>query len=235
MLVSHPHRFVFLKTRKTAGTSVEMALQSFCLPEGMEEPEERTAAILSDVGIIGARLKPALREGDSVTWFNHMAADQIAEGIGAEVFDGYRKIATVRNPFTRTISLFHWKRRNTHPGPEEWDVQRAAFRDWVLSRKWPDDRRIVHRDGRFCVDHVVRFENLPDGLVDLAGTLGVDAERVSLPHKKDHRAARKGRPPADYFDPDTIDMVRRRLDWVFERFDYPEAPEDGESSGAAAS
>ena len=238
MLVSHAHRFVFLKTRKTASTSVEMALQTFCIPEDTAEPAEKTTAIVSDVGIVGARsIPPTTRRGDSVIWFHHMGADAIADGIGEEAFASYRKVATVRNPFTRIVSGFHYRRRNRNrpPGPEDWDEQRTAFRDWVLSEKWSNDRYIVHRNGRFCVDHAVRFERLQDDLNDLAGTLGLDPAKVALPHTKDNRAARRGRPPAEYFDRDTVDMVRRRLSWVFERFGYPERPEEASAAPGAAS
>jgi hypothetical protein len=30
MIVSHKHRFIFLKTKKTAGTSIELALSALC-------------------------------------------------------------------------------------------------------------------------------------------------------------------------------------------------------------
>jgi hypothetical protein len=30
MIVSHKHKFIFLKTKKTAGTSIELALSPFC-------------------------------------------------------------------------------------------------------------------------------------------------------------------------------------------------------------
>ena len=33
MIASHQHRFIFLKTRKTAGTSVEIALSKVCGPD----------------------------------------------------------------------------------------------------------------------------------------------------------------------------------------------------------
>jgi hypothetical protein len=32
VIVSHRHRFIFIKTTKTAGTSVEMFLRQFCGP-----------------------------------------------------------------------------------------------------------------------------------------------------------------------------------------------------------
>ena len=30
MIISHKHRFIFIKTRKTAGTSIEIFLSQFC-------------------------------------------------------------------------------------------------------------------------------------------------------------------------------------------------------------
>ena len=39
---------------------------------------------------------------------------------------------------------------------------------------------------------------------------------------------------ADYFDPASIDAVRRSAAWVFDRFDYPDHPADPAPAGAAA-
>ena len=38
MLVSHKHRFIFVKTRKTGGTSVELALAPHCGPDDIITP-----------------------------------------------------------------------------------------------------------------------------------------------------------------------------------------------------
>ncbi|MBC8051351.1 MAG: hypothetical protein H7X92_14570, partial [Chitinophagales bacterium] len=41
MILCHEHKFIFLKTRKTAGTSVECALSAFCGPEDVITPFRR--------------------------------------------------------------------------------------------------------------------------------------------------------------------------------------------------
>jgi hypothetical protein len=38
MIVSHEHKFIFLKTKKTAGTSIELALSALCGPDDVITP-----------------------------------------------------------------------------------------------------------------------------------------------------------------------------------------------------
>jgi len=38
MIVSHEHKFIFLKTKKTAGTSIELALTELCGPQDVITP-----------------------------------------------------------------------------------------------------------------------------------------------------------------------------------------------------
>ena len=42
MIVSHEHRFIFLKTKKTAGTSLELALSQLCGPDDVITPVAET-------------------------------------------------------------------------------------------------------------------------------------------------------------------------------------------------
>ncbi|HEX5931925.1 MAG TPA: hypothetical protein VFY74_09285, partial [Methyloceanibacter sp.] len=38
MIISHEHKFIFLKTKKTAGTSIELALSELCGPDDIIAP-----------------------------------------------------------------------------------------------------------------------------------------------------------------------------------------------------
>jgi hypothetical protein len=38
MIISHEHKFIFLKTKKTAGTSIELAVSQLCGPDDVITP-----------------------------------------------------------------------------------------------------------------------------------------------------------------------------------------------------
>ena len=52
MLVSHARKFIYTKTLKTAGTSVEVFLEPYCRPPG-EVAEHHTGQSVTDYGNLG--------------------------------------------------------------------------------------------------------------------------------------------------------------------------------------
>ena len=54
MIVSHEHRFIFVKTHKTGGTSVEIALAEHCGPDDIITPiVEEDEAYRTELGFRG--------------------------------------------------------------------------------------------------------------------------------------------------------------------------------------
>ena len=51
MLVSHRYKFIYTKTRKTAGSSVESYFEPFCMPHGEWTQRHLGEEYVSDVGI----------------------------------------------------------------------------------------------------------------------------------------------------------------------------------------
>lgn len=225
MLVSHRHNFVFLKTRKTAGTSVEMALQPYCAQDMATPVTEKVDATVTEAGIIGTRKMPRKQmEGLNAKWFNHMSADDIADGIGHDTFARYAKITIVRNPFDRLVSRLHWRSQQMGRIFKDFTEKKQAMRDLVLTKNWPDDSEVVHLNGTYCVDHAIRFEQLRDDLHAVAQTLGLDLKYLHLPHTKDTSKSRGAVPVADYFDAETIAKIHAKMGWAFERYGYAATP-----------
>ena len=103
MLVSHLKKFIFTKTKKTAGTSVESVFEPYCLPEGTWEQTHYTPERISADGIIGHRGDG----GQKANWWNHMPAELIRNRLGEEIWDEYYKFTVIRNPFDKLVSGFH--------------------------------------------------------------------------------------------------------------------------------
>ena len=101
MLVSHRTNFIYTKTVKTAGTSVESYFEPYCMNEGEWEFMHLRDKYVSEAGIIGARGKNARDD----IWWNHMPAVQIETLLGSETWEQYFKFCVVC-----TNSLFkNWR------------------------------------------------------------------------------------------------------------------------------
>ncbi len=228
VLVSNLYRFIFLKTGKTAGTSVEMALEPACAPKG-HEVQEQVATVISKTGIVGSRLlpctlppQPALERG---TWCNHKSAAHIRRDLGEMRFNSYTKITTVRNPFDQCVSAFHWQHRRLIDLIDSFAQLRSAFQAYIKARDWVTNKPIVFIDGTYIIDRAIRFEHLHEDLSAVANDLGIPLQPAGLPHTKSTSNTRKSYLLADYYDQTCIDIVRERLAWVFEHFDYPDHPQ----------
>src|SRR5262245_55855185 len=79
MLISHARRFIYLKTLKTAGTSIEVYFERECV-ETYLGPRHETPEIITPQGIVGFRGTGALPPG--TVWYNHMPASRVREIIG---------------------------------------------------------------------------------------------------------------------------------------------------------
>ncbi len=227
-LVSHDHKFIFLKTAKTAGTSVEMFLEAMCT--GAQAPvSERTHARETERLIVGMRLvEKADRIPLDKIWYNHMPASEIRNLLGQRTWDSYRTITTVRNPFDLVVSRFHWtaERRGDPPLPRSPERQRAEFTDFVKGSAFPSSADITHLDGAFAIHHVVRFEHLREDLHKLCGNLGRPYEPALLTHVKATAWRRFGVPVHAYYTPETEEIVCKEHGWMFDCGGYSRSAQD---------
>jgi len=235
VLISHSHRFIYVKTRKTAGTSVEVYFEPYCRdPERGETVSRRRTPEVSDRGVVsgGSRF---FWERNRV-WFNHMPAEEIRAALDPETWAGYLKFCVVRNPFDKVVSSFWWRipaRERSRLDEAPFDEVRAAFARWVGSpyvsvrararRKpnehIPTDRPIVAVDGDLGVDEVIRHETLETDMGRVCERLGVPWEPDRLGRFKSGYWTRP-EPAADYYDDATVRRVRDLFAWELETFGY---------------
>lgn len=192
MLISHRYRFIYTKTVKTAGTSVESYFERFCMPEGEWQPAHFRDEYESPTGVIGFRGR---RAAQGHKWYNHMPAELIRQYVGVDVWNSYFKFCVIRDPFEKAISAFeHFGQ--THSIPRGREGLRFRLRYWSYTA---EQRRFLHwltvhgpvidRDkymigAAFCLDDVVRYESLEADLERICDRIGVPWNPSQLPRYK---------------------------------------------------
>ena len=183
MIISHEHKFIFLKTKKTAGTAIEAALSGLCGPSDVITPyREESETDRKGLGPQNYRIEHPLKPKrplwrkllgrperyyhHSVGFYEHMPASRVRDYVGEEVWRSYFKFAFDRNPWDRQVSwyLYKTKSKSIRPSFERFmqDRRRAFVTNYA----------IYTIDGELAVDFVGRYENLQDELakaLDLAG------------------------------------------------------------------
>lgn len=227
MIVSHTHKFIFLRTEKTAGSSLSQALKDM----------GRDGDFAADMKRPGwAKFSPihhgALKRKipDLFGLHVHATAAQARRVLGADVFDSYFKFAVERNPWDRQVSLYMhrcWK-TGREPNFDE-DIQSLAYRstEHVRLQNWP-----VYAIGdEIVADMILRYESFEQDLEDLWSAIGI--EPLDLPRKRSEY--REDRPHySTYYSDKSRALVgswyRREIEALGYSF---EAPPTGELVQAA--
>ena len=197
MIVSHRHRYIFVRTRKTAGTSVEIALSKFCGPDDVIT-RDADDALRRELGYPGPQndggvpfgeytfgeWRRLLTRGERARFKNHMPATRIRKLVGEEVWAGYYKFAIERDPWDKAISLYYWRTRDEQPRrPLLQFLKEVGVRS--LS-----NAHIYLIDGKPAVDRIISYENLAVQLEEIRAHLGLP-EALELPRAKGtHRTER---------------------------------------------
>lgn len=192
MILSLSHHFIFLKTRKTAGTSFEIALSKYVAPKDVVTPiapdDEKIRASLGHPGpqnhLYDAETTQA---GPRLKFHNHIEARDIRSRVPAALFDTYLKVAIVRNPYDLAVSWYFWecsRRASTsRDGFRIWlmfqHAKRAELETAYHQRRSPNpglfasNRLITHIDGRCVVDMMIRYEAFESDIVRFADKVGL--------------------------------------------------------------
>ena len=219
MLVSHRHKFIYTKTVKTGGTSVEAYFERFCMPDNQWSLSHGRDEHVSEAGIIGFR-GPDMPK--SCVWWNHMPAAQIKAQLGARTWSAYRKFCVIRNPYDKVISAFYFFRLAQQGAAsfEDVDRERAEFEQWLLHQpQLPIDRDKYLIDGKFCLDDVLRYETLSTDLARLCTRLALPWDPASLPTFKAGIRPKKAKAEALYTDA-SRKIVERAFAFELDYFGY---------------
>jgi hypothetical protein len=187
MIISHTHKYLFLKSVKTAGTSIEAALSQSCTGSDVVTPLGDFSHNRDEPGGVLHRAMntETLRWWDRETIGQHVGATLMRQHVPPEVWEGYCKFSIARNPWDRVVSLFAWRTRNDpamkprkgliHKLGVPFDELRELRRNFAafVHRGFETNDRFYILDGQLCTDFMIRYEHMNDDLAALAKKLGL--------------------------------------------------------------
>lgn len=216
MIISHRHRFVFVKTGKTAGSTIEIALSRICAPGDLLTPMVLEESLRRDVD-----LKPAARtfqskaDGHVLTLKNHSPYSAALRIFGEQIVD-YDVISVERNPWEKAISSYFWKGAgklgNTSPD---------RFRRFVMNNRAPRGFGIYALYDVPVVDIMLRTEHLREDIdllrsaKSLPDTLSIDGVRAKGSRRPDEAVREKM-----FQRPETVEHIRNQFSQELEYLAY---------------
>ena len=215
MIISHKYKFIFLKTRKTAGTSIEIALSRFCEEKDIithisakDEPIREELGSLSPQNYYVPLARYTLKDWQRLIirrrrkkFYNHIPALQVQQYLKRNTWDNYFKFCFERNPWDKAISLYYWQTRNQESTPSLTEHLKSIDIDRL------SNFHIYSINEKIAVDHVGLYENLENELEKIAERLKLP-EKLILPKAKGD--ARKNRQHyRDIMDEETRYLVEK--------------------------
>ncbi len=227
MIVSHEHRFIFIKTRKTAGTSIEISLSKYCGPNDIITPiaevDEKIRESLGYKGPQNYKINETKLLNNlflilgfkSKEHYNHSPAKIIRERIGISYFNSYFKFCVVRNPWDRVVSLYYWRLNR----PNDKLPKNTSLADFIQKSKTNEltDSHIYTIDQMSVIDRFIKYENLSMELNKCLNEIGFDD--IELPNAKSGTRNIKSHYSLLYDDA-SIRKIADICSWEIEKFGY---------------
>ena len=199
MIVSHKFKFIFIKTRKTAGTSIEVFLSDVCGPHDVLTPiephvEPHNARNFRGVWNLPRELLNYPHRGirkEVRDWirfkkfYNHAPASTARCRLPTYIWDDYFKFCVERNPWDKTLSYYHHIKKLSGV---DLDLD-----DYLTNGPHcVDHKTYCAPTGELMVDRVLRYENLETELSDLFNSLNVPFKgSLSTKAKSSYREDRR--------------------------------------------
>lgn len=179
ILLTEP-KILFLKPRKVAGTSFEIALSKFADQNSIMTPISAEDEITrGNLGFRGAQnyfmtplesfmtfdssaLKDLIRRRRTKKYWNHIPSKLAKQRLGHPVWSQSFKISIVRNPYDMAVSRYFWSKKPTEYSSDD-------FESFCLSRRdrFQDNLEQYFIDGDEVVDFYIRYESIHQDILIL--------------------------------------------------------------------
>lgn len=162
MIISHKYKFIFIKTRKTAGTSIEVDLNRVLAIDDIATP------IFPPIQ--GHSPRNFLTNEPQSPLYNHMSAQEVADYIGMQMFKRYFVFCVEREPIDKTLS--HYSFIKNSPNHKS---NIKTFDQYMSANMFPVDTALyTDTKSNLLVDKILKYENLAEELHETCKFLGFD-------------------------------------------------------------
>lgn len=221
MIISKTNNFIFIKTKKTAGTSVEIALSVHCGAEDIITPLDQEGEELrrkaggnppqnyqwdwtdfpSNLAkdflkrpkkYRGFLKKPRKRPNSLLFKYDeHTPAKAAKALLGQQIWRNYYTFAITRNPWDMAISAYSWQASSRQ--------NYMTLEEYIerCAERHPHKLTNWHvytENDQIIVDEVIKFENLSERLAEVGRKIGIPD--LSLPEAKAKGRFRNDMAPA---------------------------------------
>jgi hypothetical protein len=178
LIISHKYKFIFIKNRKIAGTSIETYLSKYKGDNDVFTPINPPVEghvsqnyrglfnpfneILSNANSSTAALSDFIK---GRKFWNHIPSRLVKARVSNDVWESYYKFCVERNPWDKTLSQFYmWK---------EWKNNINTLDDYFANGIFPKDLQRYTLDGKIAVNKIIKYENLSHELAEIFHELGI--------------------------------------------------------------
>jgi len=194
MLVSHSHKFIFIKTKKTAGSTIEKIITENFFDHKVDIDGTPKTNILSKSG--------------------HMPWQMAKKQISDKHWNSYYKFAVERNPWDKVVSQYFWKSRKHETPP--------TFQKWLSKGSLiPNDWNLYTNNDKVVLDQIIQYNNLYQELIDLFNNkFNLELTQEMLDNTDVKVGFRKKHYTEMYTEQSMIDDVAKRFKKEIKCFDY---------------
>ena len=202
MIISHKYKFIFIKTKKTSGSSIEIFLSQYCGEEdalSAINPEIYPHAPKNYRGLFNPIADIMAMRGDGYRkvlrkfvkrekYYSHIPARVVRRRLPTEIWNNYYKFCVERNPWDKTLSYHHWYnyKHGTSRTLDEYISEGNFCINYPL---------YTNKNRTIIVDKVIKYESLLEGLsevfdrleIPFSGTLGVAAKGQARKDKRPYQ------------------------------------------------
>jgi len=206
VIISHRHKFIFIKTRKTAGTSIEAALAPLCGPNDVitSDGTKKQIGFYSEYAknFEGSfNLLREIRQQDSLLgiarsvrdyierprYYNHIAGLAVMSRTDRSVWENYYKFCFERNPWDKMVSFYHFynRRKAERDQLNEYIQNKPLLK--TVDQHFATDWSRYTRKNQVIVDRVYDFSDIAGGVEHALRYCGVPEvliSQIDLPRLK---------------------------------------------------